>query len=304
MGGTSWSSDSYSRIASSHSTKSKDDIFTSTSLASDMSPKGVKFREARDSDAHPESLAINVFLDETGSMGDIPYILVKEKLGALMETIMKHGIPHPAVLFGGIGDHHSDRSPLQVGQFESGTEELNLWLTKIFLEANGGGQDMESYLLAWLFAARHTSIDCFEKRGVKGFLFTIGDERSWDSVDGESLKNLMGYSASEGITDAEILAEAQRTYHVFHIHVNCTGYKDNKTVIGYWRKMLGERCIVLEDYNALAEVIASTVAVMHGVDLKSITANFDKNTAKLVSGALANITSVTTTSKKDGVVKL
>lgn len=304
MGGTSWSSDSYSRISASYSSSSKDDIFKSTSLASDMSPKGVKFREARDSDAHPESLAINVFLDETGSMGDIPYILVKEKLGALMETIMKHGIPHPAVLFGGIGDHHSDRAPLQIGQFESGTEELNLWLTKIFLEGNGGGQDMESYLLAWLFAARHTSIDCFEKRGVKGFLFTIGDERSWDSVDGETLKNLMGYSQSEGITDAEILAEAQRTYHVFHIHVNSTQYKDDKTVIGYWRKMLGERCIVLDDYNAIAEVIASTVAVMHGVDLKSITKGFDSKTAKLVSGALANITAVTTTSKKDGVVKL
>ena len=140
MGGSSWSSDAYKNLSNSYATKSKSAIFTSTKLTSTMSPHGIKFRESRDSDAHPKSLAINLYLDVTGSMGDIPNFLIKEKLGTLMETLIKHGIEHPQVLFGGIGDQYSDQAPLQVGQFESGTEELNKWLTELYLEGNGGGQ--------------------------------------------------------------------------------------------------------------------------------------------------------------------
>lgn len=289
MGGTSWSSDSYRSIKHSYTAKSKDDIFTSKSVASDMSPIGVAFRESRDSDAHPNSLAIMVFLDETGSMGDIPYNLAKNKLGALMETIIKHGVPDAHILFGGIGDQYSDKSPLQVGQFEAGTTELDQWLTKIYLEGKGGGQNMESYLLAWLFAARHTSIDCFEKRGVKGFLFTIGDEKTWPELKAAELKKIMGYSQSEDVSAETLLSEAQQRYHVFHIHANETGYRNDSDVLDSWRDILGERLIICDDNNAIPEVIASTVAVVNGADLASITKSFDSHTADVVSNALVNV---------------
>src|ERR1035437_975246 len=274
MGGSTWSSDSYDKLKSSYSTKTTSQIFTSSKLANDMSPKGVKFRESRDSDAHPETLAIAVFLDETGSMGEIPSYLIREKLDKLIETLIKHGIPHPQVLFGGIGDHHSDSAPLQVGQFESGTVELNKWLTTLYLEGNGGGQNKESYLLAYLFAARHTSTDTFEKRGVRNLLFTIGDEGCWESLDAETLKNLMGYTEDVNVTVEELLNEVQRTYHVFHIHVN----NHDQSVIKQWRNLLGERLIILDDYTATAEVIASTVELVHGVDMQSITSTFDAKT--------------------------
>jgi hypothetical protein len=117
---------------------------------------------------------------------------------------------------------------------------------------------MESYTLAWLFAARHTSIDCFEKRKQKDFLFTIGDEAAWDSLQADRLKNLMGYAQTDTVSDRELLEEAQRSYHVFHIHINEASYKDSPVVLGYWRNILGERLIVLEDYNAIAETIATT----------------------------------------------
>lgn len=313
MGYSKWSDSAYDFLKDTRAGASADDIFTNNRAgrASDrMLPKGVKFRESRDSDIHPDSLAIGVFLDETGSMGRIPEILVREKLGPLMNTLIDHGVAHPQILFGGVGDHHSDKFPLQVGQFESGTAELDQWLTDIYLEGNGGGQNRESYTLAWLFAARHTTTDCFEKRGQKGFLFTIGDEAAWDVLEADALKAIMGYAEAEDLTDQQLLEEAQRTYNVFHIHVNEGSYRDDPKVLGYWKKMLGERLIILNDYNAIAETIASVVALVHGVELKDILASFDKGIAGTVQKALMNVKQgLTTTDKKasgflGGVFKL
>lgn len=303
MGYSTWSDDAYDFLKDTRAGASADDIFTNnrTGRASDqMLSKGVKFRESRDSDIHPDSLAIAVFLDETGSMGRIPEVLVREKLGPLMNTLIDHGVPHPQILFGGIGDHHSDSYPLQVGQFESGTAELDQWLTGLYLEGNGGGQNRESYTLAWLFAARHTSCDCFEKRGQKGFLFTIGDEAAWDVLQADALKAIMGYAEAQDLTDQQLLEEVQRTYHVFHIHVNEGSYRDDPKVLGYWKKMLAERLIVLNDYNAIAETIASAVALVHGVELQDILASFDKRTAGTVQHALVHVSKGLATTKKSG----
>jgi hypothetical protein len=306
MGGSHWSSDAYKHITTSNSTKSTDDIFHNNKtgkVSSDMSPIGVKFRECRDSDAHPAAFGVCVFLDVTGSMGRIPEELVRGKLGVLMETLISHGLSDAAVLFGAIGDQYSDRYPLQVGQFEAGAVELDKWLSSVLLEGGGGGDIHESYGLAWLFAARHTSMDCFEKRSQKGILFTIGDEANHDSFTASKLKDIMGYGEAQDITDEAILAEAQRMYHVFHIHVNEGSYRDNPSVLGYWKKMLPERLIICNDYTQIAELIASTVAVVHGLDLDKFTSSFDAKTASDVKNALVTIkNSVATTDK--GVVNL
>ena len=222
-----------------------------------------------------------------------------------MNTIIDNGVEHPQILFGAIGDHISDRHPLQVGQFESGTEELDNWLTQMYLEGYGGGQNMESYLLAWLVAGRHTSIDSFEKRNEKGFLFTIGDEMSWDNVSANKLKDMMGYPQGEDVTDKQLLEEAQRLYHVYHIHINETSYRDDPQVLGYWKKMLGERLIVLDDHNAVCETISTLVAVQHGVDMAAVTSKFDAKTAGLVTTALATVvTGSIVSASDDGVIDL
>ena len=303
MGYSQWSDDAYGFLKRSRVGASADDIFTNnrTRRASDrMLPLGLKYRESRDSDAHPDSLAVAVFLDETGSMGRIPEILVREKLGALMNTLIDHGIADPQILFGGIGDHHSDNFPLQVGQFESGTAELDQWLTELYLEGNGGGQQRESYSLAWLVAGRHTSCDCFEKRGQKGFLFTIGDEAAWDVLQADFLKQLFGTAEASDLSDQQLLEEAQRTYNVFHIHVNEGSYRDNPQILGYWKKLLGERLLILDDYNVIAETIATAVALVHGVDMQDILASFDKKTASSVQQALGAVQQGLATTKKAG----
>jgi hypothetical protein len=304
MGYHKWSDDAYSNLSSGYASKSADEIF-SKSADKDMLPKDVKIRESRDSDDHPESLAVMVFLDVTGSMGRIPDAIAHSKLGVLMKTIIDNGVKDPQILFGAIGDHHTDTTPLQIGQFESGTDELDKWLTSVYIEQGGGGQDRESYLLAWLIAGRHTSIDCFEKRNTKGFLFTIGDEASWDVLNADALKKILGYNESEELTDVQLLEEAQRLYNVYHIHINEADHRDSSYVIGYWQKMLGERLIILNDYNAVCETISTLIAVQHGVDMKSITSKFSKSIANAVNTALVAVSKGAMVAISDeGVIKL
>lgn len=302
MGYSSWSKDAYTNLSDSYASKSADDIFSKAAV-SDMLPVNLGIRESRDSDVHPNSVAVMVFLDVTGSMGRIPEDIIKNELGTLMNTIIDNGVPDPQILFGAIGDHHSDTTPLQLGQFESGTEDLDKWLKNTFIEGRGGGQDMESYLLAWITAGRHTSIDCFEKRNEKGFLFTIGDERNWDSLDANTLKNLLGYTQGETVTDAQLLEEAQRLYNVYHIHVNEGSYRDSPKILDYWKKMLGERVIVLNDYHAICATIATLIAVQHGADIKDVTSKFAANIAGIVTTALATVTTTLAT-PDEGVLKL
>ena len=77
--------------------------------------------------------------------------------------------------FGAVLDATCDRVPLQVGQFES-DNRMDEHLGNMVLEGGGGGQMTESYELAMYFMARHTAIDCHEKRRRRGYLFIIGDE--------------------------------------------------------------------------------------------------------------------------------
>lgn len=300
MGFSNWSDDTYNSLSKGYVGKSADEIF-SDKEDKDMSPVELDIRESRDSDDHPESLAVMVCLDETGSMGRIPETIAREKLGALMSTIIDNGVKDPQILFAGIGDHVTDRSPLQVGQFESGPEELDKWLSSIFLEGYGGGQGMESYLLAWLVAGRHTSIDCFEKRGTKGFLFTIGDEKSWDNLDPNSLRKILGYKETDTLTDKQLLEEAQRMYNVYHIHINEGSYENDQRVFKYWKDLLGERFIVLEDHRVICETIATIIAMQHGIDLSDVVGAFDAKTKGIVSNALAHVTN-TITSAPGGIV--
>jgi hypothetical protein len=314
MGNGKYTDDAYSFFSKQAKTKSADEIFKQNKegvIAQLMDPKGILFRECRDNDDHPESLPIMIWLDVTGSMGQIAINIAKEKLGNLMATLIKHGVQDAAVFFGAIGDHlkpsgRADKYPLQVGQFESGTNELVKCLTSTFIEKGGGNNHIESYILAHLFGGRHTSIDSFEKRGKKGFLFTIGDEGNHKSISGESLKTILGYSdEAEEITDKEAYEMASRLYHIFHIHVNEAQHKDNKQIIDYWTDLLGERLIIMEDHDMISEIIASTVAIMNGADLDTVTADFDANIAAGVKTALAKIDmSMTTLSKSTGIVAL
>lgn len=289
MGHGHWSTADYDTLRHTYAGRTRDDIFQQNRLgrlADTMNPYGLGLRESRDSDDHPLSQAIAVFLDVTGSMGAIPEQLIRHKLGDLMETLVDHHVPDAQLMFSALGDHYVDRAPLQVGQFESGTPQLNAALASIYLEGGGGGQNLESYLLAWLIGGYHTSIDCWEKRRQKGFLFTVGDEKTWDQLEAPYLTNHLGYRQARTMTASELLAAARRQYHVFHIHINETHYRNNADIIGDWRARLGQHLLILDDHNALAELIATVVALTNGAQVDGILRQFDPQAAGTVRRAL------------------
>lgn len=265
MGYTSYSSiDRSTRVsAQNYSSKSVNEIFKQRSTSNQMDPKGAKMREARDSEEHPNSVPIILALDVTGSMGVIPRQLIIDGLPTIMGTIIEAGIPDPQLLFLAIGDHKCDEAPLQVGQFESGDELLDQWLTKVWVEGNGGGNGGESYALAHYFAAFHTVTDSFEKRKQKGYLFTIGDEPVHKEYPSRMLKNLMGTTGVEtkDYTAAELLAEAQKTYNVYHLHLSHS-YGGEDRVANGWRELLGDNLIVVtqsEIPKTIARIVYESV---------------------------------------------
>ena len=146
MGGSSWSDTDYSsRVSSnvaSHGTPFHHDKAVRSGRASGchklLDPKDVAIRESRDSDAHPNSNAIIVSLDVTGSMARVVKA-IHEKLPTLMGILTrKNYIKDPQIMFTGVGDATCDRVPLQVGQFESGAE-MEGDLSRVYIEGAGGG---------------------------------------------------------------------------------------------------------------------------------------------------------------------
>jgi hypothetical protein len=244
-----------------YATKSAREIFAQRAINNAMNPYGVRLREARDSAEHPESMAIILALDVTGSMGSIPHHLVKEGLPTIMGRIIQSGTKDPQLLFLAVGDHECDSSPLQVGQFESSDALLDKWLTDVYLEGGGGGNAGESYLLAWYFAGFHTSIDCFEKRKQKGFLFTIGDEPTLRDVPATALKRIMGDGQYENYsTDTFLLDKAREKYHVFHLHIRETGAGSMQATMDGWKQLMGDNLIILERHEDVSKVIPEIIA--------------------------------------------
>jgi len=294
MGSGSWTTSTYDYVSKSrgYDTKSATATF-STSLKTSMNPASFKnsMRECRDNDDHPYSVPVMVFVDVTGSMGHIPHNLIKNKFPNLMEILINHKVEHAQLCFGAIGDHISDTAPLQCGEFEQDTVKLIDSLESIYLEKGGGGQIMESYPLAWYVAGYHTSTDSFEKRGLKGFLFTIGDESFHKTYQGRSLADIMGEKEAEDKTAKQLYDAASEKYHIFHIHCN-DGMHNIKELGNDWEELLGERLLVLDDSNNVAELIATTVAVINGADMSKILASIDKDAAASVSTALVNLKTI------------
>ena len=239
--------------------KSKEEIFTQKSINNAMNPYGIIVRESRDSVEHPNSLAIILALDVTGSMGTVPHHLITTGLPTLMGEILEKGIKDPQILFMGIGDHECDQSPLQVAQFESSDDLLDKWLKDVYLEGGGGANYGESYSLAWYLAGYHTAIDCFEKRGEKGFLFTIGDEPVLKKIPKNSIKEIMGDGQYTDYTHDELLKKAMEKYHVYHLHIKETGAGSRKETIDGWKQLMQDHLIVVENHAELATTIADII---------------------------------------------
>lgn len=279
MGGGSWDSSAYTAATSARAASGIDAFdYTNQVRAGRASgihptldpklmvnPAPAKYpfplRESRDSDEHPNSVPVAIIFDVTGSMGGIPMVL-QQKLTRLMDVVIdKAGLADPQILVGAVGDSNTDRYPFQVGQFES-DNRFDEQLRQIILEGGGGGQSKESYALAYRFAADHTATDAFEKRGKKGYFFTMGDEAPWPKVTKGELETIFGVTGGEDETVESLLARATERWEVFHLFAEDGSHRNDVAVHDRWRKLLGERMVSVDDSSLVCEVIAGIIHML------------------------------------------
>lgn len=214
-------------------------------------------------------------------------------------------VEDPEILFGVVGDAYSDKFPLQVGQFES-DNKMDDTIGSIILEGCGGGGNHESYELAAYYMARHTELDC-NKEGRKGYMFIIGDERIYSRVRRQQVESLIGDKLEEDITTEQIFRELENKFHVFFLFASQGCYESDQVLfydndhygksgdVIYWRDLIGQNALTLDDADAVCETIALTIGLMEGTvdlkqgidDLKEIGA--DIKAIKATSKALAKI---------------
>lgn len=271
MGTTLWSDRHYEKRAAALRAKGKtafayDDDIRAQRVAAGVNPmmdpakltNGI--RESRDSDAHPNSNAVSVLFDVTGSMRQVPRIMQENLCTLFNLLVQREFLEDPAVLVGGSGDATCDLSALQVGQFESGNE-IEDDLGRLFLEGGGGGQLTESYELAFYFLARKTALDCLEKRGRKGYAFLIGDELPYGKVKRREVEHVFGDKLKSDIPLRRIIAEAQKKFEIYFVIPNLTCHYNNPEVLDCWRDLLGQNVLRLNDPAGISELVASTIGL-------------------------------------------
>jgi hypothetical protein len=294
MGGASfdpghWAAYSTAKVAGKPTAK----VFASRILKESLDPKKMKnmMRESCDDDVCPASTALIVALDETGSMGIIPDYMIRVGFPKLFQEIYdSKPITDPHIMFMGIGDAEIDTTPVQVSQFESGMR-LADQLTDMFLEGGGGGNHYEGYTMPWYVAAMHTKIDCFDKRGKKGYLFTVGDEEPNPMLYRADIMRSLGVAPETDLSAQQLLDMASKMYHVFHVIVeegSHARYHPDQ-VKKAWTALLGERVLRLADHTKLSEVIVSAIQVTEGATTDAVVKSWSGDTSLVVAKAIGGM---------------
>ena len=289
MGRGSYTAADWNRLKNSRNiahAASETEIFKSTSCDQRFDPKFIQTREARDSEDHPESLPIIIGLDVTGSMGYLAKQVAQESLN---ETMMKlystNAVKDPALMFAAYGDIE-DASPLQVTQFESdiriAEQLLDLWL-----ENAGNGRVVPNLL--WYFAANHTSLDNYEKRKKKGFIFTIGDCADC-RVEGEYgnlpalYQRVFGENVNKKVKD--IVKDADEKFEMFHLFLD-DGFKKANNIVNL---LPGHTMVIRTDeIDCIPEIIISTIQMTGGMDLEEALKQWPTEKLPVIKRALSEL---------------
>src|SRR3954468_11127361 len=112
MGYGSYSYEAHEAIATKRAALPAQQVFSQRKMHPLMDPKGVKFRECRDSPDHPNSIGIVFALDVSGSMGEIPEQIARKELPTFMKALGNAGVADPQVLFMAFQDCAGGVAPL------------------------------------------------------------------------------------------------------------------------------------------------------------------------------------------------
>lgn len=308
MGSSSWTSMDWKDFSTKKiENRNVSEIYSQRKGLDDFNPCNFNIRESCDSEEHPNSNAIIVALDVSGSMTPVLKSVVSEGLPILCKEIYERKpITDPQVMFMGIGDVESDSYPIQATQFESDIR-IAEQLTKIYLEQNGGSNSYETYIGAWYMGAFRTKIDCFKNRNKRGYLFTIGDERPTPKISKENIKKFFGDDVQSDMTNEDLYNAVSEYYNVFHLILKQGNYCNERRhpgnfekVCNEWKTIIGQNAIVVDDYTKIAQIIVSTIQIVEGENISKVIDSWDGSTSITVKNAVNGIQAI----KKDSVVVL
>jgi hypothetical protein len=268
MGGGHFDNVSYRSSSTYRRSKGIDDFHYSKTAHEDKSlpvhpnldPKRIKDKpfsklESRDSAEHPNSNAVFVSFDVTGSNIENAR-RAQQKLPNLMKLLETY-LPDPQVAFAANDDYlFEGKRSVQISDFES-DNRIDEHLRNIILVGDGGGNFQESYDLILLAAANMTVLDCFEKRGRKGYFFMYADEPIPTHVDANQVHDIFGISAQGKLPIDAVIKKLKEQYHVFVMWPANSSYTDARA---QYVHLFGNDCVfTLQHPDLICEMIGSLI---------------------------------------------
>lgn len=294
MGYGSYTASDWNKLKASRGlgTGSANQTFVKSEIQDKYNSRFIEMRESFDSEDSPNSTPIIIGFDVTGSMGYLANEIATNSLNeTIMQILTKKPVTDPHMMCAAIT---TPGSPIQVTQFEA-----DIRVVEQLLDFKVGGGNTWGYdNLLWYFAAKHTKIDSFDKRGKKGILIGIGDEKvgaERNILIKEMLKSTFHDEPSvEFITFEQAMQMAAEKYELIHIVVGGDrrfDRKDNLESYSGWAKAMPGRVAKLHEnkISCLAEVIISILQLLNGVDRETILSNLDDSCRDIVREAIEDI---------------
>jgi hypothetical protein len=265
MGGGYFDKDTYTSSTRSRRASGTSDFAyseTAKEIHKNLDPMRIKKKpfkklESRDSAEHPQSNAVFVSFDVTGSNYHNA-VEAQKKLPNLMDLLGSY-ITDPQVLIAANDDiNFVGKNSIQISDFES-DNRIDEHIRNVWLTGQGGGNDGESYDLILYAAATKTILDCWEKRKRKGYFFMYADEPIFTHVESDHVRTIFGDDGEGKLSIAAVIKKLKEQYHVFVIWP-MDGYKHSRA---QYEHLFGKECVVtLQHPNLICELIGSLVGMV------------------------------------------
>jgi len=271
------------------STQTQAQIFRNTTgTAPALDPSKFKVRESVDSPSNPNSTPIIIAVDETGSMDILAENIIRQDLAVVVKGLYDNKpVTDPHILLAVVGDARCDTSAIQTTQFEASIVLMEQ-AKDFYLEQNGGGNGGESYALVWAFAANKVKADCITKRHKKGYIFTVGDERTHMVITREECRTFLGMTTETDIQVKDLLEQVKQHWNVFHLIVR-TASTHSQHAEKAWKELLGDHAVLLETHSNIGEMITALIQLNEGGSVDDVAKNWDPIAAANVQKALSGM---------------
>jgi hypothetical protein len=266
MGRGFYSDDAYNTAKTYRATNNISDFHhneTSDKVHPTLDPLRIKDKpfkklESRDNDEHPNSNAVMVCFDVTGSNIDNAVIVQKQLpklmglLGKYLSDVQVAVAANDDIL--AVGSRHC----VQISEFESDIR-IDESIRNLLLTGNGGGNSYESYDLVLYGIARKTVLDSWEKRHKKGYLFIYADELMREQINKEDINSVYGDKLTEDITLNQIITELKIQYNVYVIFPANSSYIESKK---QYKQLFGKNNVLtLESPKVICELIGTVIGM-------------------------------------------